>query len=152
MKAMCCDEEENVAWAPQDAGQRCAIRALEVKGKNAQHNVCQRENSDRNIDGDGHLRVNRVKGYHKASEEQVHGEMKECGSYLDQNAHFVEVHAEEQEPADACAMIRLARDFGRFEVSTCPLLKQCRNQCRCDAKYKAYQPHCVDPDHGCSGR
>jgi hypothetical protein len=150
---MRCEEEENVAWTPQDAGHRCVIRALEVKGrKDAQHNVCQREKSDRNVDGDGHLRVNRMKGYHKAGEKQVHGEMKECRSYLDQKAHSVDVRAEEQEPADACAMIRLARDFRGFDVSACPLLKQCRNQCRCDAKYKAYHPHCVDPDHGCTWR
>jgi hypothetical protein len=64
-----------------------------------------------------------MKDYHKAGEKHVHREMKECGSYLDQKAHFVEVRAEEQEPADACAMIRLARDIGRFEVSACPLLK-----------------------------
>src|ERR1700733_13024184 len=110
MKATRCDGEGKVVWIPQDVGYRSAIRAPDVKaGEDAEHNVCQPEKSDRNIDGDGHLLVNRMKDYHEAGEKQVHGEMKECRSYLDQKAHFVEVCAEEQEPADACAMIRLAR-------------------------------------------
>src|SRR6266852_4195815 len=120
---------------PQDEGYRCAIRTPDVKArKDAQHNVCQPEKSDRNVDGDGHLLGNCMKGYHKASEKQDHGEMKECQSYLGQTVHFVIVRAEEQEPADACAMIWLAWDFGHFHVSACQLLKQCRSQCRCEAK------------------
>src|SRR6267154_5636545 len=109
MKARRCEEEEIVAWIPQDEGHRCAIRAREVKErKDAQHKVCQREESDRNIDGDGHCVVNCMEGYHKADEKQVHGEMKECQSYLGQKAHIVDHRAEEQGPADACAAMRLA--------------------------------------------
>jgi hypothetical protein len=84
MKATRCEGEGNVAWIPQDVGHRCAVRASDVKTrKDAQHNVCQPKKSDRNIDGDGHLLVDRMKNYHKAGEKQVHGEMKESWSYFD---------------------------------------------------------------------
>jgi hypothetical protein len=122
-KAIRCGGE-NVEWIPQDGGHRRDIGAPEVKArKDAQHNVCQPVKSDRNLDGDGHFRVNRMKDYHKAGEKQVHGEMKECHSYLSQTVHFVELRADEQEQTDMCAMIWLDRDFGHFDASTCQLLK-----------------------------
>ena len=67
-------------------------------------------------------------------------------------AHFVELRAEEQEQADTCAVVRLAWDVGRFDISACPLLEQRRDKGGREAKYKAYEPHCDDPDHGCTGR
>ena len=42
--------------------------------------------------------------------------------------------------------------MGCFGVSACLLLKKRRHQGGRKAEYKAYQPHRVDPDHGCFGR
>ena len=101
---------------------------------------------------DGHLRVDRMKGYHEAAEKQTYGKVKEYRSYFDCKGHFVLLRAEEQKHANTCAVVWFVRDVGRFDVPACPLLKQCRNQGGCEAKHKANQPHCIDPDHGCAGK
>jgi hypothetical protein len=79
-----------------------------------------------------------MKGYRKAGEKQVHGEMEDYRKYLGQKGHLVEVCVAELEQADAYAM---SRDSGRIDVSACPLLKHRGHHCRCEAEYKAYQPH-----------
>lgn len=55
---------ENVVLIPQDEGYRGTIRAPDFKVvKDARHDVSGK--SDRIIDGDGHLLVNRMKGHHR---------------------------------------------------------------------------------------
>ena len=58
----------------------------------------------------------------------------------------------EQNRPDTCAVVWIARAIGHVGVSACPLLKKCRHQGGCEAEYEAYQPHCVDPDDGCTER
>jgi len=70
MKEKCCQGEKGVTRIPQYLGYRGAIRAPQVKArKDAQHNVCQTRNSNGNIDSDGHRLVDRMKGYHEATQK-----------------------------------------------------------------------------------
>jgi hypothetical protein len=86
-----------VQWVPQDVGHRGPIRAPDVNTrKDAQYNVCHRKNSDGNVDGDGHILVDRIKKDNEAGEKQVYGKVQECRGYLDCKAHFVELRAVEQ--------------------------------------------------------
>ena len=65
---------------------------------------------------------------------------------------MIEPRAKEQIRADTRGVVGLAQDIGRFDVSVFPLLKQRRNQARCEARYRAYQPHCDGLNHKCTGR
>jgi hypothetical protein len=96
-KAKRREGEEEVQWIPQYVGHRGTIRGLDLKTrKNAEHKVCQPKKADGNVDGDGHLLVDRMKNHHETGEKQIYREVKERWSYLDCDVHSVASRAKEQ--------------------------------------------------------
>jgi hypothetical protein len=72
LKAKGSEEEKSVPWIPQYLGHWGTKWAPDIDArKDSQRNVCQPKKSGGSINSDGHLLVDRMKGYHEATEKQV---------------------------------------------------------------------------------